>query len=76
MADDQPLPTIDHPHGKAIVSLKRWREERESLLASGLALGLRIGNDVDVAELVADLRHLGLVALAFPVFTDGRAYTQ
>jgi len=76
VADDQPLPAIEHRDGKAIVSLTRWREQRERLLASGIALGLRIGNDVDVAELAADLKHLDLIALAFPVFTDGRAYSQ
>ncbi|MDG4553633.1 MAG: DUF934 domain-containing protein [Candidatus Competibacter sp.] len=68
--DDEP------PTGPLIVSLARWRRERAELLARGGPLGVRLPNTADVAELVADLALLDLVALEFPKFSDGRAYSQ
>ncbi|QQS55629.1 MAG: DUF934 domain-containing protein [Candidatus Competibacteraceae bacterium] len=64
------------PVGSLIVPLTRWRRERVELLARGEPLGVRLPNTADVAELVADLPLLELVALEFPKFSDGRAYSQ
>ncbi len=71
VADDAELPA-----GPVIVSLARWRQERAALLARGEPLGVRLPNTVDVAELADDLPALALVALEFPKFADGRAYSQ
>jgi uncharacterized protein (DUF934 family) len=64
------------PVGAVIVPLTRWRRERVELLTRGEPLGVRLPNTADVAELVADLPLLDLVALEFPKFSDGRAYSQ
>ncbi|AQU86488.1 hypothetical protein B0W47_02375 [Komagataeibacter nataicola] len=62
------------PAGAVIVPLERLEE--------GLArpkdapLGVAIGPDVDVAVLRPALPRLGLVAVTFPSFRDGRAFTQ
>jgi len=58
------------------VSLKRWQAERARLLDSGAALGVRLPNDVAPDALAPDLARLALIVLAFPKFTDGRAYSQ
>lgn len=58
------------------VSHARWRAERETLLACGAALGVRLPNDVPPDALAADLARLSLIVLSFPKFTDGRAYSQ
>ena len=72
IADDSPLPE----GGKAIVSLKRWFAERESLPAGKGEIGVVLSNDQSPELLSADLDRLALVALDFPKFTDGRAFSQ
>jgi len=61
--------------GAVLVPLGRWQSEREALLGRGDPVGVRLGSD-ESPELVADdLVHLSLVALEFPKFRDGRAYS-
>lgn len=64
------------PDGKIIVSLSRWKAERNDLLRrknSGLGVQLEPGEHAD--EIAEDLAHLEVVALNFPVFRDGRGYS-
>ena len=73
VADDAALP----PQGAVIVSLTRWRQERQALLARPDKLvGLRLKNDAPVADIAADLPYFAVIALEFPTFKDGRALTQ
>ncbi len=62
--------------GPVIVGLKRWREERDSLLKRKEPVGVRLQSDHTAGDVAEDLDSLGLVALAFPVYRDGRAYTN
>ena len=39
-------------------------------------VGLRLANDQDVEDIAADLPRFALVALQFPKWVDGRAYSQ
>jgi len=70
-AEDGPLPA-----GDVIVSLSRWRRERDRLLARGTGLGVRLAGGDDPEQIAADLPHLQVVALEFAVFVDGRAFSQ
>lgn len=70
-ADEDDLPT-----GSVIVSLARWQRERDTLLKRQEPVGVRLPNTADVADLAKDLPSLALVALEFPKFSDGRAYSQ
>jgi uncharacterized protein (DUF934 family) len=70
--DGEALPA-DAP---ATVSWPRWRAERAALLGREGALGLHLPNDVSPLDLTADIGRFGLITLAFPRFTDGRAYSQ
>jgi uncharacterized protein (DUF934 family) len=70
VADDQ-----DVPHGDVIVSLARFEAEGEGLLAEGRAVGVRLESHEAVETLAYDLPRLAVVALAFPKFGDGRAYS-
>src|SRR5262249_54990274 len=54
----------------------RWQAERDALVARGVPLGITAANTVDVASFAADLGKLALVALVFPKFNDGRAFSQ
>ena len=60
----------------ATVSLARWRAERDALARRAGRIGLRLPNDVSPLELAEDVGRFGLITLAFPRFTDGRAYSQ
>ncbi len=68
--DDQPT-----PRGDVIITLARFEREGERLLAEGRAVGVRVAPDEDVELLAYDLPRIALVALAFPRFRDGRAYS-
>jgi len=72
VADEVAVPAT----GAVIVGLKRWRSERESLLKRGHPVGVRLKSNHTAGDIADDLDHLGVIALAFPVFTDGRAYTN
>jgi uncharacterized protein (DUF934 family) len=60
----------------AVVSWKRWSAERDALAERVGPLGLRLPNDVPPLELARDIGRFDMIALAFPRFTDGRAYSQ
>ena len=61
--------------GDIIVSLDQWNEQRDALLARGTQLGVTLKSDQHPDSIADDLQHFALVALEFPAFTDGRAYS-
>lgn len=72
LADDDALPQ----GSDVIVSLDRLSTTFEALKKHGGRLGVALSNDTDVDRLLPYLGALHLVVLAFPGFTDGRAYSQ
>lgn len=71
LADDEPLPES----GRIIVPVKRLQAEADGLRRFAGELGVRIEPGERV-ETVADwLPRLALVALPFPNFADGRAFS-
>src|SRR5579859_1633973 len=72
LADDAELPE----GGSALVSAGRFLENPEALLAKTEKLGVIWPNNRDVDDLVPFLGRLAAVALVFPTFRDGRAYSQ
>ncbi|MBL8555935.1 MAG: DUF934 domain-containing protein [Phenylobacterium sp.] len=71
VADDQ-----DIPQGDVILSLTRFQAEGDRLLSEGRAVGVRLKSDEEAEALAYDLPRLALVALEFPKFRDGRAYSN
>lgn len=63
------------PDGPVIVTLARWRSQRTALLERGGPLGIRLASEEPPREIADDLDRFDLVALEFPVFRDGRAYS-
>lgn len=63
------------PAGPVIVSLDQWKAHRDELLARGTPLGIRLHSDQAPELIAADLEHFEVVALEFPKFRDGRAYS-
>ena len=65
------------PEGAALlVSAARFLEDPEALLKRPGKLGVIWPNNRDVDDLVPFLGRLAVVALVFPTFRDGRAYSQ
>ena len=61
--------------GDIIVSLDQWNDHRDALLARDAQLGVTLKSDQHPDSIADDLQHFALVALEFPAFTDGRAYS-
>ena len=61
--------------GPVIVSLDQWKAHRDELLKRGTPLGIRLHSDQPPELVAADLQHFAVVALEFPKFRDGRAYS-
>jgi uncharacterized protein (DUF934 family) len=72
VVDDEAVPQ----GADIIVSLSRIKADGEALLASGVRVGVQIEPAEAVEDLAELLPRLALVAVAFPKFRDGRAYTS
>jgi uncharacterized protein (DUF934 family) len=72
--DDGPMVTLT-PLPFSLLTLLQWHGVR-SHWPEGMPVGVLLANDVEVTEIAADLPRLGLVALQFPKWVDGRAYSQ
>jgi uncharacterized protein (DUF934 family) len=72
VVDDAPIPE----HVPIIVPGKRFLANAAELIRRDGALGVFWPNDRRVGELKPYLDELALIALHFPSFRDGRAYSQ
>jgi uncharacterized protein (DUF934 family) len=61
--------------GSIIVSFEQWQAQRAALLARGTPLGIRLHSDQSPELIADDVARFALVALEFPKFRDGRAYS-
>lgn len=66
LPDDQP----------ALISFARWEAEKADLQKRNAALGILLPNNLDVLTFGEEAGRFGLIALQFPKFSDGRAYSQ
>jgi uncharacterized protein (DUF934 family) len=62
--------------GSVLVSLERFESEREALLARTDSIGVWLRSDQTPGVLADHLESIALIALDFPAFTDGRAYSS
>lgn len=72
--EDGPMVSIT-PAPNLLLTFTQWHGIR-SQWPVGMAVGVLLPNDTAVEDLAADLPRLALVALQFPKWTDGRAYSQ
>ena len=70
--DDAPVPD----RVPVLLPAKRFLADAAELVRRDGSLGVLWPNDRRVAELEPWLGHLALIALNFPKFRDGRAYSQ
>ncbi|MBX3621257.1 MAG: DUF934 domain-containing protein [Rhizobacter sp.] len=72
--EDGPMVTIT-PAPDSLLTLTQWHGVRNQWPA-GMPVGVIFPNDADIETLAEDLPRLSLVALQFPKWNDGRAYSQ
>lgn len=70
--DDAPIPD----GVPVIVTAQRFLSDATELVARDAPVGVLWPNDRRVAELEPWLKDVSLIALVFPKFRDGRAYSQ
>jgi uncharacterized protein (DUF934 family) len=70
LSDDEAL-----PEQAVTVSLLRWKNERDRLLACSVPLGLRLNSDDSLEEIADDLKYFSIIVLEFRQFTDGRSFS-
>ena len=61
--------------GALIVSVEQWQDHWEKLVRRGDPVGVQLKSDEHPEIIADDLDSLAVVALEFPKFTDGRAYS-
>jgi uncharacterized protein (DUF934 family) len=72
VADEAQLPA----DGAVLVTAKRFLGDPDAILQRAGKVGVIWPNNRDVDDLVPYLGRLAVVALVFPTFRDGRAYSQ
>ncbi len=72
VADDAAIPA----EGAVLISAARFLENAEALSRRVGRTGVIWPNNRDVDDLVPYLDRLAVIALVFPTFRDGRAYSQ
>jgi len=70
--DEEPLPEA----GAVIITLARWQANRDQLTARPTPLGLRLKSDQPPSLIAGDVERFDVIALEFPKFTNGRAFSS
>jgi uncharacterized protein (DUF934 family) len=68
--DNAPLPDVP-----VLLSKAQWLGQRQGLADRHAPLGLRVEPGEAIDEIAADLPRFALIALSFPKFSDGRAFS-
>lgn len=74
IGEDGPMVTLT-PKEHSLLTLLQWHGVRAHW-PQDMKVGVIFPNDADIEELEADLPRLSLIALEFPKWVDGRAYSQ
>jgi uncharacterized protein (DUF934 family) len=72
--EDGPPVSIS-PEPYLLLEVTQWHAVR-SHWPQNMPLGISLGNDHDVEDIVPELDRFSLVVLRFPKWADGRAYSQ
>jgi uncharacterized protein (DUF934 family) len=60
---------------RLLLSLEQWQSHGEALLAAGAVVGICLEADQGPEQVADILGRIGLVAVRFGAFTDGRGYS-
>lgn len=73
LADDAAIPADGTP---VLLSAERFLKDTETVLARNGKVGVIWPNSREVEDLLPYLDRLAVIVLIFPIFRDGRAYSQ
>ncbi|WKJ90848.1 DUF934 domain-containing protein [Methylomonas montana] len=62
--------------GDITVTLARWLADKDQLLKRPGKTGVRLNPSNQIESLAADLANIALIELDFPMFGDGRLFSQ
>lgn len=68
-------PDVGGPVDGILVAFQLWRDERALCAALGVEVGVIVRDDDDLAAVAEQLPHIGVIAVHFPKFTNGRGYS-
>ena len=71
----QDLAAEQTAQANSIVSLEYWQQNKLTLIASQQPIGLKVSGEVAAESFIDALEHVALIAVEFPVFSDGRGYS-
>lgn len=74
VASDEPVTAATAPG--TVLSLSAWKAVRDELGRSNAPVAVRLEAGEMVEEIAADVHRFAMVALAFPKFNDGRAFSK
>ena len=58
-----------------IISLTHWKQFQDELTSFAGKIGIWLESSQSPKEIIADVNNFEVIALDFPVFSDGRAYS-
>ena len=61
--------------GDVIVTYELWQDHRDALIAHDGRLGIQLQSDQAPSLIAGDVDRFEVIALEFPVFKDGRAFS-
>jgi len=61
---------------RLLLGLEQWSRHKVELCKRGGAYAVRLAPDEGPELIASDLPHFDMIALEFPAFTDGRAYSH
>ncbi|MDP5007831.1 MAG: DUF934 domain-containing protein [Glaciimonas sp.] len=74
LAENETAETVAIPTGKVIVPLAVWQAQRAPL-EGRTGLGVWLNGDTGAEIIKDDLSYFEVIAVDFPLFTDGRGYS-
>jgi len=66
---------VEIPMGKIIIPLVVWNKNIQAFSKRAELPGLLLNGDENPADFLGDIRLLKIIAVDFPVFTDGRGFS-
>ena len=74
---DAETATVDTlPPGNIIVPVALWLTHKTALQARPGDIGICLTGDDNIEDIAKDLPGFGVIALSFPIFRDGRAFSM
>ena len=74
--DAESADAINDQSNQILVHLSLWQNHKDELKASQKEIGVWLDSEDDPYELANDTADLSLIAVNFPVFRDGRAFSS